>query len=69
LPQPAIKVRLPPPDTREADPKAIRDNEDGWNKDFDAKDVAKLTAHYTDDATLIAPGMPAIHNRCAITRC
>ena len=58
----------PPPavDTREADAKAIRDNEDAWNKDFEAKDVAKLTAHYTDDATLMAPGMPAAHNRDAI---
>jgi uncharacterized protein (TIGR02246 family) len=56
----------PAPDTRDADAKAIHDNEDAWNNDFVAKDVAKLQAHYTDDATLMAPGMPPTHGKEAI---
>jgi len=54
------------PDTREADAKAIRDMEEGWNKDYEGKDSAKLVAHYADDATLMAPGMPPSHGKDAI---
>ena len=58
----------PPPDTREADAKALRDTEDVWQKDTDAKNVDKLVAHYTDDATLMAPGMPAANGKDAIRK-
>lgn len=27
-----------------------------WNRDFEAKDVEKLVAHYADDAVLMSPG-------------
>jgi uncharacterized protein (TIGR02246 family) len=46
----------PQPDTHDADVQAIKDNEAQWNKDYLAKDVDKLVAHYTDDATLMTPG-------------
>ena len=42
-------------DTREADMKAIHDDETQWNKDLGAKDVAASTSHYADDAVLMLP--------------
>jgi len=45
---------------------ALRQNEEQWNKDYETKDVGKLLAHYTDDAVLMAPGMPASHGKEAI---
>jgi uncharacterized protein (TIGR02246 family) len=56
------------PDTREADAKAIRDNEEAWNKDFEAKDASKIAAHYTDDAVLMSPGMPPASGKDAIAK-
>jgi len=58
----------PAPDTREADAKAIRDNEESWNKDYVTKDASKLILHYTNDATLMGPGMPASHGKLAIEK-
>ena len=55
-----------PPDTRAADIKAIQDNEAQWNKDYAAKDVGKIVAHYSDNAILMAPGMPPSSGRDAI---
>jgi uncharacterized protein (TIGR02246 family) len=40
-----------------ADVEAIKATEQQWNKDFQAKNVDALLAHYSDDATLMAPGM------------
>jgi uncharacterized protein (TIGR02246 family) len=48
-----------PPDTHDADVKALKDNEAQWNQDFVAKDADKLVAHYADNAVLMGPGMPA----------
>ena len=45
---------------------AIRHNEETWNKEFEAKDAAKLVAHYAEDATLMSPGMPSAHGKAAI---
>jgi ketosteroid isomerase-like protein len=50
----------------DAEVRALKDNEIQWNKDFVAKDVDKLMAHYADDAVLMAPGMPAVSGREAI---
>jgi uncharacterized protein (TIGR02246 family) len=47
------------PDTHDADVKAIKDTEAQWNQDYAAKDAAKIVAHYTSDAVLMVPGMPA----------
>ena len=49
-----------------AEIKAIKDNEAQWNKDFEAKDAAKLAAHYTEDAILMSSGMPAAKGKGAI---
>jgi uncharacterized protein (TIGR02246 family) len=54
------------PDTREADKKAIGDMEIAWNTDREAKDAARLLAHYADDATLMEPGSPPLHGKQAI---
>jgi uncharacterized protein (TIGR02246 family) len=54
------------PDTHDADVKAIQDSEAQWNQDYAAKDVGKIMAHYSDDAILMAPGMPASSGRDAI---
>ena len=56
----------PQADTHDADVKAIKDTEVQWNKDFEAKDVDKLVAHYTDDAVLMGPGSPSASGKDAI---
>jgi uncharacterized protein (TIGR02246 family) len=56
------------PDTRDADTKALKDNETQWNQDFAAKDAAKLAAHYADNAVLMTPGMPASSGKDAIRK-
>lgn len=55
-------------DTREADMKAIKDNEAQWSQDFASKDPEKLAAHYADDAVLMGPGMPASSGKDAIRK-
>ena len=55
-----------PPDTHDADVKAISDLETQWNKDWAAKDVDKIAANYADDAVVMNPGMDAIHGKDAI---
>ncbi len=49
-----------PPDTRAADEKAIRDMETAWVKEFAAKDMDKIVAHYADDATVLLANAPAM---------
>ena len=45
---------------------AIRDNEAQWNRDYEAKDLDKIAAHYADDAVLMSPGTPTATGRDAI---
>jgi len=54
------------PDTREADIKALKDNETQWNQEYVSKDAEKLAAHYADDAVLMSPGVPASIGKEAI---
>lgn len=56
----------PPPDTHDADVKAISDLETQWNKDWAAKDVDKIAANYADDAVLMTPGGDPMHGKDAI---
>jgi uncharacterized protein (TIGR02246 family) len=42
--------------SHDADVQALKDNEAQWNKDYEAKDLDKVVAHYTDGAVLMAPG-------------
>jgi uncharacterized protein (TIGR02246 family) len=55
-----------PPDTHDADVKAIKDNEVQWNADWAAKDVDKLMAHYADDVFFVTAGAPAITTKDAL---
>jgi len=55
-----------PPDTRDADVKAIKDNEAQWNQDYVSKDLDKIVGHYADDGVLIVAGMPASSGKEAI---
>jgi uncharacterized protein (TIGR02246 family) len=56
------------PDTREADAKALKDNETQWNQDIVSKDVEKLVAHYADNGVLMGPGMSASSGKDAIRK-
>jgi len=55
-------------DTRDADAKALRDNETQWNQDFASKDLEKMVGHYADDAVLMSPGMPSSAGKDAIRK-
>jgi len=50
-----------PPDTREADIKAITDLEDSWSKVIGTKDTDKFASYYAPDASLYVTGLPAMH--------
>jgi uncharacterized protein (TIGR02246 family) len=55
-----------PPDTHDADVKAITDNEAQWNSDWAAKDADKVLAHYADDAVMMNPGEEPMKGKDAI---
>jgi uncharacterized protein (TIGR02246 family) len=55
-----------PPDTHDADVKALQDNEAQWNADYASKDLEKIVAHYADDAVLMTPGGPPSAGKDAI---
>lgn len=55
-----------PPDTHDAEVKAISDTETQWVKEWAAKDVDKIAATYADDAVVMTPGMDAVHGKDAI---
>lgn len=50
-----------------ADVQALKDGETQWNADFASKDVAKIMAHYADNATLIVSGEKPTVGKDAIT--
>lgn len=58
--------QAPPPDTRAADEKAIRDGEVAWSADWASKDVDKIVSHYADDATLMMPDTASLKGKDAI---
>ena len=55
-----------PPDTRAADEKAIRDSETAWVKEFAAKDMDKIVAHYADDGVVLLSNAPTMVGKDAI---
>ncbi|HEY4381184.1 MAG TPA: SgcJ/EcaC family oxidoreductase [Acidobacteriaceae bacterium] len=57
-----------PPNTHDADVKAIQDNETQWNADWASKDAAKIASHYADDAVLMVPGGPSTSGKDAIQK-
>jgi len=56
----------PAPDTHDADVKAIQDVETAWSQAFATKDVDKITAFYSNDATVLGAGMPTVNGVAAI---
>jgi uncharacterized protein (TIGR02246 family) len=59
-PPPALAIDVAAEETK------IRDIETAWNKDWAAKDADKIASHYADDATLMAPGGPAMKGIASI---
>ena len=57
-----------PPDTREADAKAITELEDSWSNVMGAKDAAKFASYYAPDASLYVTGLPAMHGMEGISK-
>jgi len=57
-----------PPDTHDADVKAISDLEAKQVADFGAKNIEALIAFYADDAVLMTPGGPSAKGKDAIER-
>jgi len=53
---------------RQADVQALKDNEARWNREFVAKDLEKLVAHYAENAVLMAPGMASASGRDEIRK-
>jgi uncharacterized protein (TIGR02246 family) len=53
---------------RPADVQALKDTEARWNREFAAKDLEKLVAHYADNAVLMATGMPSSSGRDQIRK-
>jgi uncharacterized protein (TIGR02246 family) len=50
-----------PPDTHDADVKAIKDLEATWVQNFASKDPDKIAAVYADDASVMITDMPVIN--------
>lgn len=57
-----------PPDTREADAKAIKETEETWAKAAAAKDAAKFASFYTADASVFISGAPAMQGMDTIAK-
>jgi uncharacterized protein (TIGR02246 family) len=56
----------PPPDTHDADVKAISDLEAQQVANFAAKNLDGLAGSYADDAVLMTPGAPSVKGKDAI---
>jgi uncharacterized protein (TIGR02246 family) len=52
-----------PPDTRQADIKAVKGVEAAWVADIATKDADKFASYYSDDASLLLPNAPIINGR------
>jgi len=55
-----------PPDTREADAKAVRDRDVAWSNDMASRDIDKIVRYYAPNAALLVPNVPAIVGKDAI---
>jgi ketosteroid isomerase-like protein len=55
-------------DKHEADVRILKETEVLWTREFAARNVDKLTDHYTENAILMAPGMPASSGKPAIRK-
>lgn len=55
-------------DTHDADVTSLRATEAQWVRDYAARDLDKLVAHYADDAVLMIPNVPAARGKDAIRK-
>lgn len=55
-----------PPDTRDADLKAVKSVEVAWVSDIATKDPDKVASYYADDAALLMPYTPIITGKANI---
>ncbi len=55
-------------DNRQADAQSLKDYEAKWSQEFTKRDADLEVAHYTDDAVLMGPGMPASVGKDAIRK-
>ena len=55
-----------PPDTHDADIKAVKDNEAAWMKTAAAKNLDAFMAYYADDASVLMPNAPLFTGKAAI---
>jgi uncharacterized protein (TIGR02246 family) len=51
---------------RSSDVQAIKKVEEQWNKDFETKNIDALVGHYTNDASFVGGGGPAVQGIEAI---
>jgi uncharacterized protein (TIGR02246 family) len=58
---PAPAPPVAPPDTHDADVKAIKDLEATWVQNFTTKDPDKIATVYADDASVMITDMPVIN--------
>jgi ketosteroid isomerase-like protein len=56
----------PPPDTRDADAKALRQLEADWDQVLGTKDVDKITSYYAEDASILYPSLPVVTGKANI---
>jgi uncharacterized protein (TIGR02246 family) len=59
----ALSGCAPAPD---AGVQALKDTEAAWMKDAATRDPEKFLAHYSEDASLLLPGQPAMAGKAAI---
>jgi uncharacterized protein (TIGR02246 family) len=57
---------MKPPDTHDADVKAIKDVESNWVKTAATKDVDAFVTYYADDAAVLMPNAPLFTGKQAI---
>ena len=54
------------PDTRAADERAIRETDVAWSKAAEAKDLERMLAFFTDDASELSPNAPIATGKAAL---
>jgi uncharacterized protein (TIGR02246 family) len=56
------------PDTRAESEKELRTLETEWNRAWNTRDAAKISASWSEDATMMATNSPVIHGRAEIQK-
>jgi uncharacterized protein (TIGR02246 family) len=56
----------PPPDTRAADARAVKDLDAAWSKEAAAKDVDRWASYFAEDVAVLVPNEAIMHGREAV---